>query len=69
MHSQAEGIGAFITPTKFFARVLMNAPVQGTLPWFFNEVLPMGEPTVLEAARTFVRSMRGGAAADVKAAR
>ena len=33
----AEGSAAFITPTKWVARVLMNAPVQGTLPWFYNE--------------------------------
>lgn len=41
-----EGISAFITPSKWFSRVLMNAPAQGTLPWFYNEVLPLGEGPV-----------------------
>jgi hypothetical protein len=38
-----EGIAAFFTVPKWAARVMMNAPVQGTLPWFYNEVLPLGE--------------------------
>ena len=41
-----EGGAAFITPPKWFSRVLMNAPAQGTLPWFYNEVLPKGEGPV-----------------------
>ncbi len=45
-----EGLSAFFTPPKWFARVLMNAPIQGTLPWFYNDVLPLGEPAVLELA-------------------
>mmetsp|Transcript_5299 Transcript_5299/g.16190 ORF Transcript_5299/g.16190 Transcript_5299/m.16190 type:complete len:304 (+) Transcript_5299:519-1430(+) len=56
---KSEGIAAFITPTKWFARVLMNAPVQGTLPWFFNEILPIGEPAALEGARSIARSFKG----------
>jgi hypothetical protein len=42
-----EGIAAFFTTPKWFSRVLMNAPAQGVLPWFYNEVLPVGEDTVL----------------------
>jgi hypothetical protein len=49
-----DGIAAFFTPSKWFSRVLMNAPAQGTLPWFYNEVLPMGEDFVLESVKTFV---------------
>ena len=47
---QKEGLSAFITPQKWFSRVLMNAPAQGTLPWFYNEVLPMGEGVVRSIA-------------------
>ena len=28
----------------------MNAPIQGTLPWFYNDVLPLGEPAALQLA-------------------
>ena len=28
-----EGVAAFFTPSKWFARVLMNAPIQGTVSW------------------------------------
>jgi hypothetical protein len=42
-----EGYAAFFTIPKFFSRVLMNAPVQGTLPWFYNEILPVFEPGVI----------------------
>ena len=45
-----EGLSAFFTPPKWFARVLMNAPIQGTLPWFYNDVLPLGEPAALKLA-------------------
>lgn len=40
----SDGYAAFFTFPKFFSRVLMNAPVQGTLPWFYNEILPVFEP-------------------------
>lgn len=50
-----EGRSAFFTGPKWASRVLMNAPVQGTLPWFYNEVLPLGEGYVLSAAN-FLRS-------------
>jgi len=43
---RTEGIAAFYTPAKWFTRVLMNAPVQGTLPWFYNDVLPKFEGPV-----------------------
>jgi len=46
------GISAFFTLPKWSSRVLMNAPVQGTLPWFYNEVLPLGEDAVLSAANS-----------------
>ena len=45
-----EGISAFITVPKWFSRILMNAPVQGSLPWFYNNILPLGEGTVLNVA-------------------
>lgn len=44
-----EGVSAFYTVPKWASRVLMNAPVQGTLPWFYNEVLPLAEGSVLGA--------------------
>ena len=44
---EKEGKAAFFTGPKWFSRVLMNAPAQGTLPWFYNEVLPLGEEFVL----------------------
>ena len=51
-----EGLKAFFTIPKWFSRVLMNAPAQGTLPWFYNEVLPLGESSVLYAVQaTLVR--------------
>ncbi|KAH8068392.1 hypothetical protein JL721_6741 [Aureococcus anophagefferens] len=37
---KAEGLGAFITAPKWFSRVMMNAPIQGTMPWFYNSVPP-----------------------------
>lgn len=40
---KAEGAAAFITTPKWAARVAMNAPIQGTVPWFYNEILPLGE--------------------------
>jgi len=46
-----EGMAAFITVPKWFSRILMNAPVQGSLPWFYNNVLPLGEGTVMRMAR------------------
>lgn len=49
-----EGLKAFITGPKWFSRVLMNAPAQGTLPWFYNEILPVGERAVLKAVKTVV---------------
>ena len=57
-----DGMSAFFTVPKWASRVLMNAPVQGTLPWFYNEVLPLGEGGVI-AATNFVTSMIGGTTA------
>jgi hypothetical protein len=51
---QKEGLAAFFTVPKWFSRVLMNAPAQGTLPWFYNEVLPMGELAVLKATKGYI---------------
>lgn len=48
-----EGFSSFFTVPKWATRVLMNAPVQGTLPWFYNEVLPFGESSVLSIAKQF----------------
>mmetsp|Transcript_18524 Transcript_18524/g.26163 ORF Transcript_18524/g.26163 Transcript_18524/m.26163 type:complete len:383 (+) Transcript_18524:252-1400(+) len=52
---KSEGMSAFFTVPRWFSRVLMNAPVQGVLPWFYNEVLPFGEETVLSAAKSTLR--------------
>ncbi len=46
---EREGISAFFTTSKWMSRVLMNAPAQGTLPWFYNEILPIGEYNFLYA--------------------
>jgi hypothetical protein len=51
-----DGRSAFFTLPKWASRVLMNAPVQGTLPWFYNEILPLGESTVLTAVKS-IRSI------------
>jgi hypothetical protein len=51
-----EGMGAFFTVPKWFSRILMNAPVQGSLPWFYNNVLPLGEERVMGAVRWAVKS-------------
>jgi hypothetical protein len=48
------GIRAFFTVPKWFSRVLMNAPAQGTLPWFYNEILPLGEHFFLKSFKTIV---------------
>ena len=50
-----EGMAAFFTPSKWFSRVLMNAPAQGTIPWFYNQVLPVGERPFLR----LVQAIRG----------
>ena len=39
---------------EWFSRVMMNAPAQGVLPWFYNEVLPLGERSVLQAVKYVV---------------
>ncbi|KAL7548855.1 hypothetical protein ACHAWF_012117 [Thalassiosira exigua] len=46
-----EGAAAFFTVPKWASRILMNAPVQGSLPWFYNNVLPLGEGTVMSVVR------------------
>jgi len=51
-----EGLGAFFTPPKWFARVLMNAPIQGTVPWFYNDVLPHGESAALSLCERAYRA-------------
>lgn len=47
-----EGYSAFFTGPKWASRVLMNAPVQGTLPWFYNEVLPLAEESLREVVKS-----------------
>lgn len=54
---QKEGMAAFITFPKWCSRILMNAPVQGSLPWFYNNILPLGEGTVMNGARWTVSSL------------
>lgn len=51
---QQEGVKAFFTIPKWSSRVMMNAPAQGVLPWFYNEVLPLGESMVLKAFEAIV---------------
>jgi hypothetical protein len=46
-----EGMSAFFTLPRWFSRVLMNCPAQGVLPWFYNEILPLGEDTFLSAVK------------------
>ena len=53
-----EGTAAFFTVPKWATRVLMNAPVQGTLPWFYNEVLPLGEGNLLSLSRNVYNGVR-----------
>jgi len=53
---QREGWSAFFTIPKWFSRVLMNAPAQGTLPWFYNEVLPLGEGAFLSATGVLLQA-------------
>jgi len=52
-----EGFAAFFTPTKYCSRVLMNCPAQGTIPWFYNSVLPIAEPRVKGMATGVYNSM------------
>ena len=54
---QKEGAAAFFTPAKWFSRVLMNAPAQGTIPWFYNQVLPLFEQPVLSLFRPLVKRL------------
>jgi len=56
---QSEGLAAFFTGPKWFSRVLMNAPAQGTLPWFYNQVLPMGEEAVLRSVQAIIFPREG----------
>jgi hypothetical protein len=61
----AEGTAAFFTPAKWASRVLMNAPAQGTLPWFYNEILPLGEVTFLDLLYRYgYRPFMAGARAE-----
>jgi len=54
-----EGYSAFFTGPKWASRVLMNAPVQGTLPWFYNEVLPLAEGGLREVVKGVYRVVSG----------
>jgi len=56
---KTEGTSAFFTVPKWAARVLMNAPVQGTLPWFYNEVLPLAEGTILSVSKNVYNNLLG----------
>jgi len=55
-----EGVAAFFTVPKWFSRILMNAPVQGSLPWFYNNILPLGEDKVLAVSRWATAYGSGG---------
>mmetsp|Transcript_22226 Transcript_22226/g.61935 ORF Transcript_22226/g.61935 Transcript_22226/m.61935 type:complete len:359 (-) Transcript_22226:1548-2624(-) len=65
-----DGAKAFFTGPKWFSRVLMNAPAQGVLPWFYNEVLPIGEPAVMNVVKQIYemrfKDIRRNATADTK---
>jgi hypothetical protein len=67
---QKEGLAAFFTIPKWCSRVLMNAPAQGTLPWFYNEVLPLGEPAFMGFLKSFVYGpfLKGTRIADTSTA-
>mmetsp|Transcript_6370 Transcript_6370/g.7411 ORF Transcript_6370/g.7411 Transcript_6370/m.7411 type:complete len:376 (+) Transcript_6370:67-1194(+) len=54
-----EGYSAFFTGPKWASRVLMNAPVQGTLPWFYNDVLPLAEGGLREVVKGAYRAVSG----------
>jgi hypothetical protein len=54
-----DGVSAFITPGKWASRVLMNAPTEGTLPWFYNRVLPLGEERFLQGFHAATLLWRG----------
>lgn len=54
-----EGVAAFFTVPKWFSRILMNAPVQGSLPWFYNNILPLGEDRVLGTVRWATKTAIG----------
>ena len=59
---RSDGAAAFFTIPKWSARVLMNAPAQGALPFFYNNVLPLGEHRVLQFAATLYNSRKGAIA-------
>ena len=59
---KAEGGGAFFTPPKWAARVLMNAPIQGTVPWFYNEILPLGERAAMSGVSRIYYTLGGARA-------
>lgn len=63
-----EGFAAFYTVPKWGSRVLMNAPVQGTLPWFYNEVLPLWEGDFLSAANLVYGKMISHDSQEIRAA-
>jgi hypothetical protein len=56
---KSEGSAAFFTFPKWATRVLMNAPVQGTLPWFYNEILPLAEDELLSISKQVYNSVMG----------
>ena len=49
-----EGMSAFFTPTKWASRTLMNTPPEGALPYFYNEILPLGEEGFLVAVKKYL---------------
>ena len=58
---RTDGAAAFFTIPKWSSRVLMNAPAQGLLPWFYNNVLPWGEHAVLQTVAKLYKSGKGAA--------
>ena len=59
-----EGTAAFYTVPKWASRVMMNAPVQGTLPWFYNEVLPLAEGSLLSLSAKIYNEILGSSGSD-----
>uniref|UniRef100_A0A6U0K9L5 Uncharacterized protein n=1 Tax=Minutocellus polymorphus TaxID=265543 RepID=A0A6U0K9L5_9STRA len=56
---KSDGAAAFFTIPKWSSRVLMNAPAQGALPWYYNNVLPLGEHVALQLVAELYNSGKG----------
>jgi hypothetical protein len=41
-----DGFQAFVNPTKWGTRVTANVIPQGMIPWYYNTIVPLAEPSV-----------------------